>query len=224
MKKSYFILGIVAIISLFLIEGELSDMDMKVYQREYRGRDGLDRNTFAARALGIKKGARSVIWMSHVVNTGHLLGGDSQLGMETLRKGSERITYLDPYFVRNYTFTGGILAFIRTYNDFKGAFHIFQKGIEYNPDEVMLKKYLAGAMAGKKGDAKELIKLFEEIVKETNDDLLVNTLAFSYEKMYDETGIEVYNEKALYYWVKLLHSKNEKYRSKAEEKIKKQKI
>lgn len=222
MKRSYFIAGIIALISLFAIEGRLSEADMEIYQRGYRGRDGMDRNTFAARALGIKKSARSFIWMEHVVDTGRLLGGDSKVAMDTLKKGSERISYLDPYFVRNYSFTGGILAFIRTYKDFKGAFGIFQKGIEYNPEEGMLKKYLAGAMAGKKGDARELLKLFEEIVRENNDDLLVNTLAFSYEKMYDETNQEKYNERSLYYWGKLLDSKDEKYRTRAREKIKKQ--
>ena len=219
MKKSYFIMGILAFLLLILMEENLSQMDKKLYEKSYTGRDGMDRNTFAARALGIKKTARSFLWMRHVVKTGALLGGDPKEGIEALREGSERITYLDPYFVRNYTFTGGILAFIKTYKDFEGAFSILEKGMRYNPDESMLKKYLAGTVAGKKGNREELLKLFEEIVKESRDDLLMNTLAFSYEKMYEESGERRYLEKSIYYWGELLDSKDEAYQKRAKEKL-----
>ena len=219
MKKSYFIMGILAFIMLILMEENLSQMDKKLYEKSYMGRDGMDRNTFAARALGIKKTARSFLWMGHVIKTGGLLGGDPKEGIEALKKGSERISYLDPYFVRNYSFTGGILAFIRTYKDFEGAFGILEKGMRYNPDESMLKKYLAGTVAGKKGNRGELLKLFEEIVKESRDDLLMNTLAFSFEKMYEESGERQYLEKSIYYWGELLDSKDDKYQKRAKEKL-----
>ncbi|WP_319371434.1 hypothetical protein [uncultured Ilyobacter sp.] len=219
MKKSYYILGIVAIILLFAMEGRLKEEDFKIYSKSYRERKGMDKNTFAARVLGIKKTARSFLWMGHVVKTGGLLGGDPKEGIEALKTGSERITYLDPYFVRNYTFTGGILAFIKTYKDFEGAFGIIEKGMRYNPNDSMLKKYLAGTVAGKKGNSGELLKLFEEIVKESRDDLLMNTLAFSYEKIYEESGEKYYLEKSIYYWGKLLDSKDEKYQKRAKEKL-----
>lgn len=219
MKKSYFIAGIIAILLLVSMERNLSQTDRKIYEKSYSGRDGMDRNTFAARALGIKKPARSFLWMGHVVKTGGLLGGDPKEGIEALKKGSERISYLDPYFVRNYTFTGGILAFIKTYKDFEGAFGIIEKGMRYNPNESMLKKYLAGIVAGKKGNREELLGLFEEIVKESRDDLLMNTLAFSYEKMYDDSGERRYLEKSIYYWGELLDSKDEAYQKRAKEKL-----
>ena len=219
MKKSHFILGIGAIILIFAMEGRLKEEDYKVFSKSYKERSGMDRNTFAARALGIKKTARSFLWMGHVIKTGTLLGGDPKEGIEALKKGSERISYLDPYFVRNYSFTGGILAFIKTYKDFEGAFGILEKGMRYNPNESMLKKYLAGTVAGKKGDRRELLKLFEEIVKESRDDLLMNTLAFSYEKMYEESSEIKYLEKSIYYWKELRDSKDDKYRKRAEEKL-----
>ncbi|WP_320047351.1 hypothetical protein [uncultured Ilyobacter sp.] len=219
MKKSYFIIGIASLILLVFMEGNLSQMDREIYEKSYRGRDGMDRNTFAARSLGIKKTARSFLWMGHVVKTGGLLGGDPREGIEALKRGSERITYLDPYFVRNYSFTGGILAFIRTYKDFEGAFGIIEKGMRYNPHDGMLKKYLAGTVAGKKGNRGKLLELFEEIVKESRDDLLMNTLAFSYEKMYEESSKRKYLEKSIYYWGELLDSKDDKYQKRAKEKL-----
>lgn len=221
MKKSIVAI-ILGVLVLGIINGRLVEDDEKVLAKGYRGREGLVQGTAMARIIGAKKAGAALLWVKQVVIVGENLGKDDvDMATEAIATGSEKISYLDPYFEGNYQFSGSILAFIRTYRRFDLAFDIFERGLKYNPDSDMLKKYMAGALASSRGNIIEILKIFEEIVAETRDDLLINTLAFTYEQGYESTGNVEFLKRSLYYWSMLLDSKEEKYRLRAEEKLEK---
>ncbi len=221
MKKSiiFFLLGIMILAGL---NGRLVEADRELVKRGYVGREGLVQGTVTARLMGAKKASAGLLWVKQVVVVGENLGiEDMDMATKAIAEGSEKISYLDPYFEGNYQFSGSILAFIRTYRRFDLAFDIFKRGLEYNPDSEILKKYMAGALASSRGNVLEIMAIFEEIVAETRDDLLINTLAFTYEQAYENTENNEFIKRSLYYWAMLLDSKDEKYRIRAEEKIEK---
>lgn len=221
MKKSILV-ALIGVILLISMEGVLKKEDSNIYSYEYRGANGLSQETFFAKALGVKKAGSSLLWLKQVVIVGENLGNkDVEGSTNKIYKGSKSISYLDPYFIGNYQFSGSILAFIKTYRKFDMAFDIFEEGLYYNPNDTILKKYLAGIIASSKGDIVKILEVFEEIVAESRDDLLINTLAFTYEQAYEKTNSEVYLGKSLYYWEMLLDSKDEKYRIRATEKLEK---
>ncbi len=223
MKKSIILL-IVSLIVLSFLNERLVEADKKVVSYEYKGIKGQTQGTVIAKLIGAKRATTSFLWMRQVVVVGENLGDkDVDRSTKEIYNGSQRITYLDPYFEENYKFSGSILAFIKTYRRYDMAFEIFRTGIEYNPDSEMLKKYMAGVLASSKGNIIEILKIFEEIVDESRDDLLINTLAFTYEQAYEATNNKIYLHKSLYYWNMLVDSKDERYRKRAIEKLDKYK-
>lgn len=219
MKRSiiFLLLGIVVLAGL---NGRLMEADKVLAERGYAGREGLVQGTATARLMGAKRAAAGLLWVKQVVVVGENLGiDDVDMATRAIAEGSEKISYLDPYFEGNYQFSGSILAFIRTYRRFDLAFEIFKRGLEYNPDSEILKKYMAGALASSRGNILEIMAIFEEIVAETRDDLLINTLAFTYEQAYENTDNKEFLKRSLYYWAMLLDSKDERYRTRAEEKL-----
>ena len=221
MKKSVYIL-LMGILILGGLNGRLAEADRKLMEKGYKGREGMTQGTTIMKLMGGKRAGAAFLWVRQVVVVGENLGlDDVDTATEAIARGSEKISYLDPYFVGNYQFSGSILAFIRIYRRFDLAFDIFQRGIRYNPESEILKKYMAGAMASSRGNIQEILAIFEEIVEETRDDLLINTLAFTYEQAYENTGDEEFLERSLYYWSMLLDSKDERYRTRAEKKFEK---
>ena len=223
MKRSiiFFLLGIGVLAGL---NSRLVETDRELIKRSYRGREGISQGTVTARLMGAKKAGAGLLWVKQVVVVGENLGiDDVDMATEAIAAGSKKISYLDPYFEGNYQFSGSILAFIRTYRRFDLAFDIFRRGLEYNPDSQILKKYMAGALASSRGNILEILTIFEEIVAETRDDLLINTLAFTYEQAYENTGNEEFLKRSLYYWPMLIDSKDEKYRTRAVERLEKYK-
>ena len=215
----FFLLGIGVLAG---VNSSLVEADRKLVERSYKGRQGVTQGTVAARLMGAKRAGAGLLWVKQVVVVGENLGiEDVDMATNAIASGSEKISYLDPYFEGNYQFSGSILAFIRTYRRFDLAFDIFKRGLKYNPDSQILKKYMAGALASSRGNVLEILAIFEEIVAETRDDLLINTLAFTYEQAYENTKNEDFLKKSLYYWVMLVDSKDERYRIRAEEKLEK---
>ena len=215
----FFLLGIGILAGL---NSRLVEADRELVEMGYRGREGVVQGTVAARLMGAKKAGAGLLWVKQVVIVGENLGiDDVDMATEAIAMGSKKISYLDPYFEGNYQFSGSILAFIRTYRRFDLAFDIFKRGLEYNPESEILKKYMAGALASSRGNILEILAIFEEIVAETRDDLLINTLAFTYEQAYENTKNEEFLKRSLYYWGMLIDSKDERYRIRAEEKLEK---
>lgn len=215
----FFLLGIGVLAGL---NSSLEEADRELVGKGYRGREGMTQGTVAARLMGAKRAGAGILWVKQVVVVGENLGiEDVEMATKAIAEGSEKISYLDPYFEGNYQFSGSILAFIRTYRRFDLAFDIFKRGLEYNPESEILKKYMAGALASSRGNILEILVIFEEIVAETRDDLLINTLAFTYEQAYENTRNEEFLKRSLYYWSMLIDSKDERYRTRAGEKIEK---
>jgi len=139
--------------------------------------------------------------------------------IEKIKDNSDKMAYLDPYFLTNYNFSGSILGLIRIYKRFDLASEIYEKGIEYNPDDLVLKNYFAGMMAASKNNVDGLLVNFERVVNETRDDLLTNMVAYLYERRYKKLGDKKDLEKAVKYWKILESSKDEKYREIGKRKI-----
>ena len=170
----------------------------------------MNQNTLLLRTMGMKKIGTAFIWIDQVLTVGE--GGTPDLVVEKIKNNSDKMAYLDPYFLTNYNFSGSILGLIRIYKRFDLASEIYQKGIEYNPDDMVLKNYFAGMMAASKNNIEGLLVNFEKVVNETRDDLLTNMVAYLYERQYKKLGDRKDLEKALKYWSILANSKDEKYR------------
>lgn len=170
----------------------------------------MNQNTLLLRTMGMKKIGTAFIWINQVLTVGE--GGEPELIVEKIKSNSDKMAYLDPYFLTNYNFSGSILGLIRIYKRFDLASEIYQKGIKYNPDDMVLKNYFAGMMAASKNNIEGLLVNFEKVVDETRDDLLTNMVAYLYERQYKKLGDRKDLEKALKYWRILANSKDEKYR------------
>lgn len=220
MKKWIFL--IIGVLTLGVLNGRLMEEDRRLVEKSYRGREGMTQETLVMRLIGAKKAGAGLLWVDQVVVVGDNLGvEDVDIATTAIARGSEKISYLDPYFVGNYQFSGSILAFIRLYRRYDLAMDIFQRGLLYNPQSVTLKKYMAGTLAASRGRMEDVLTLFEDIVEETRDDLLINTLAFTYEQAYERNKDERFLERSLYYWGMLLNSVDDRYRIRAEEKVEK---
>jgi len=176
----------------------------------YRGTEGMNQNTLLLKTMGMKKAGTGFIWIDQVLTVGG--GGTPELVVEKIKDNSDKMAYLDPYFLTNYNFSGSILGLIRIYKRFDLASEIYEKGIEYNPNDEVLKNYFAGMMAASKNNVEGLLVNFEKVVNETRDDLLTNMVAYLYERQYKKLGDKKDLEKAIKYWSMLVNSKDEKYK------------
>ncbi|WP_028854815.1 hypothetical protein [Psychrilyobacter atlanticus] len=195
---------------LFLLNPYLREDEEVLLKNGYRETDGMKQNTLLLRTMGMKKVGTAFIWIDQVLTVGE--GGNPDLVVEKIKENSDKMAYLDPYFLTNYNFSGSILGLIRIYKRFDLASEIYQKGIEYNPDNLILKNYFAGMMAASKNNVEGLLVNFEKIVDETRDDLLTNMVAYLYERQYKKSGDKRDLEKAFKYWSMLANSKDEKYK------------
>ena len=207
-SKTYILLGCLGL--LFLLNPYLKTDEEALLKSRYRGADGMSQNTLLLRIMGMKKVGTAFIWIDQVLTVGE--GGTPEMVVEEIKDNSDKMAYLDPYFLTNYNFSGSILGLIRIYKRFDLAGEIYQKGIEYNPDDVVLKNYFAGMMAASKNNMDGLLVNFEKVVNETRDDLLTNMVAYLYERQYKKLGDKRDLEKAVKYWKILESSKDEKYR------------
>ncbi len=202
---------------LFLLNPYLSQREKTLLDSGYKGNEGMTQNTLLLKIMGVKKVGVDFIWIDQVLVVGE--GGDPETTIKEIKENSDKMSFLDPYFLTNYNFSGSILGLIRIYKRFDLASEIYEKGIKYNPDNQTLKNYYGGLMASSRNDEESLLLNFEKIVEETRDDLLTNIVAYLYEKKYKQDGKKENLEKALKYWVLLLDSKDEKYREVGKRKL-----
>jgi len=215
-SKVYIFLG--CLLALFILNPYLEQKEDLLLNSGYKGKEGMTQNTLLLRSFGMKKVGTAFIWIEEVLGVGE--GGDPEVTINLIKENSDKMAYLDPYFLTNYNFSGTILGLIKIYKRFDLASEIFEKGIAYNPDEQVLKNYYAGIVASSKNDMEKLLVNFEKVVEKTKDDLLTNTVAYLYEKRYIENGKVEDLNKAMKYWGKLLESKDENYREVGVRKIK----
>ena len=178
----------------------------------YKGNTGMTQNTLLLRTLGMKKVGVSFLWVNQVLTLGGEGSVSTEETVEKLYENSSKMTYLDPYFLTNYNFTGSVLGLINVFRRHDLAGEIYERGILYNPDNRVLKNYYAGVVAASKGDEETLLVNFERVVKETKDDLLTTIVSYVYEKKYNRDGQQKDLKKAREYWTILANSKDAKYR------------
>lgn len=215
-SKIYILLGCLGL--LLLLNPYLKKSEEGLIKNGYKGSEGRNQNTLLLKIMGIKKAGTGFIWIDQVLTVGG--GGVPGLVVEKIKDNSDKMSYLDPYFLTNYNFSGSILGLIRIYKRFDLASEIYEKGIEYNPDDEVLKNYFGGMMAASKNNVEGLLVNFEKVVNETRDDLLTNMLAYLYERQYKKLGDKKDLEKATKYWSILVNSKDEKYRAIGMKKLK----
>ena len=211
----FIILGVVCI---YFAAPKVDEISKSQQDKLYRGRDGATENGDTARLFGGKKAYANLLWMKQIISVG---GGDAT--KEDIVDLSSKISYIDPYFISNYVFSGGVVGLIRIYNDLESAMELIKKGLEYNPGEKDLKFYMSGILAKSKGDLDGVLYNFEEILKTTKDEQLLMVVSYIYETKYEKSKDKKFLIKAFYYWSMLLDSKDDKYREKVMGKMEKYK-
>lgn len=214
-SKIYIFLGCLGL--LFLLNPYLKKDEEFLLKNNYRGIDGMTQNTLLLRTMGMKKIGTAFLWVDQVLTVGE--GGTPNVTIKKIKENSDKMAYLDPYFLTNYNFSGSILGLIRIYKRFDIASEIYEKGIKYNPRDLVLKNYYAGMVAASKNNIKGLLVNFERVVNDTRDDLLTNMIAYLYERQYKKLGDKKDLEKAFKYWRILENSKDEKYSEIGQKKI-----
>ena len=216
-KDSKIYIFLVCLGLLFFLNPYLKADEQILLKKGYKGTEGMNQNTLLLRTMGMKKVGTAFLWVDQVLVVGE--GGNPDETIEKIKKNSDKMTYLDPYFMTNYNFSGSILGLIRIYKRFDLASEIYEKGIKYNPDNLVLKNYFAGMMAASKNNVDDLLINFERIINDTRDDLLTNVVAYLYERKYKKRGDKKDLDKAIKYLSMMIYSKDEKYREIGKKKI-----
>lgn len=226
MTKINFSVLITAIIIVIASSDYIKSLDGELYSQEYKGNEGKNQFTTNMKLIGGKRFGADLMWVKQVLDIGGQMGSHDDvesLPVEKvpllIKENSEAISYLDPYFLGNYYFSGSVVAMIKIFNRLDIGIEILNRGIEYNTEDGLLKYYLGGIMAYSKGHSEEILHQFEGIVEKYRDDMITDVVAFVYEQKYKHTKDKEYLKKAYYYRTKLLDSKDAAYRAEAEKKI-----
>lgn len=221
-NKIVLCVGIVFV--LFSIQ-YMRDADIQIKSWEFQEKNGKNEFTSTAKLIGMKKAAADILWIKQGLDVGGQVGFYEDIekvrdAPTMIKDTADSISYLDPYNKPNYYYSGTVVALIRIFNRYDYGVEILTRGIKYNPNDTVMKFYLGGVIADKRGNSDEVIRMFEEVIKTQPDEMLTDILAYSYEMRYKKSKLKEDFIKALYYWEKLLNAKEDKYRVKSEKKIK----
>lgn len=209
-----------SIVTLFVTNGYMAKTEKIINSAIYekvQSENGFAVNT---RMVGGKKFGADMLFVKQVLDIGGVIG----LPPESVRDLSEAISYNDPYFIANYTFSGLVVGMIRTFDKPEYGFEILNRGLKYNPDDYKLLWYLSALTSFTSGKYEEMLIQLEKISKVYKDDTVENTIAYLYERKYKKTNEVRYLNKAIEYWEKLLESKDEGYRYRGKKKLKEYKV
>lgn len=204
MKVKVLIL-ISATVLIFFTKNDLNKIDNKNIETAYKGQ--MSNKTRVYSLMGMKKVGAGLMLLKQTANIGETFEGNKSFD---IKKGSLEISELNPYYLDNYYAGANVLAFIKTYQDYEGAFEILNRGIEYNPNDEFLKKYSAGMIAGSKGNNDEVLKNYEKIVEKYPDPLMIKVIYDIYRGRVKNDRF--YEEKYLHYAEILYRDKSSKYR------------
>jgi len=208
------IVGFMGIIILIYVSSYMGNVEGELYRMQYQGEEGKSPITINNKLMGFKKFGSSILWIKQVLDVGSF-----DYKAERIKENSEKISYLDPYFISNYYFSGTVVALIKSYSRYDYGFEILKRGLKYNPDDKYIKNYLGGVAAASKGDIESLLISFESILEDVRDDRLMNVVAYIYEEKYKKTKNKEYIKKAVYYWDKMQNAKEELYQKRALKKL-----
>lgn len=203
--KVKLILIFLSLLVIGYVYDDLEKVDKENYKNSYKGK--MSNKARAYSLVGMKKAGAGILLLRQTANIGETLEGNKS---SDIKKSSLEISELNPYFLENYYAGANVLAFIKTYLDYEGATEILNRGLEYNPNDEFLKKYLAGIVAGSKGNNDEVVANYEEIVKKYPDPLMFKVIYDIYKEKLKKN--KKFEEKYLYYAEILYSNEKGKYK------------
>ncbi len=202
-----------ALIVLILVIDNLEKIDSKNSEIAFKER--MSNKTRIYSLMGMKKVGADLLLLKQTANIGETFEGNRS---HNIKKSSMEISELNPYFLQNYYASANVLSFIKIYLDYDGALEILNRGLLYNPNDEFLKKYMAGMVAGSKGNNEEVLSNYEEIIRTYPDPLMIKVV---YNIYYEKVKMDKkYMDKYLYYAEMLYKEKNGKYKQLVEDNLK----
>ena len=202
-----------ALIILILVIDNLEKIDSKNSEIAFKER--MTNKTRIYSLMGMKKVGADLLLLKQTANIGETFEGNRS---HNIKKSSMEISELNPYFLQNYYASANVLSFIKIYLDYDGALEILNRGLLYNPNDEFLKKYMAGTVAGSKGNNEEVLSNYEEIIRTYPDPLMIKVV---YNIYYKKVKMDKkYMDKYLYYAEILYKEKNGKYKQLVEDDLK----
>lgn len=202
-----------ALIVLILVIDNLEKIDSKNSEIAFKER--MSNKTRIYSLMGMKKVGADLLLLKQTANIGETFEGNRS---NDIKKSSMEISELNPYFLQNYYASANVLSFIKIYLDYDGALEILDRGLLYNPNDEFLKKYMAGMVAGSKGNNEEVLSNYEEIIRTYPDPLMIKVV---YNIYYKKVKMDKkYMDKYLYYAEILYKEKNGKYKQVVEDDLK----
>ena len=202
-----------ALIVLILVIDNLEKIDSK--NSEIAFKEGMSNKTRIYSLMGMKKVGADLLLLKQTANIGETFEGNRS---HDIKKSSMEISELNPYFLQNYYASANVLSFIKIYLDYDGALEILNRGLLYNPNDEFLKKYMAGIVAGSKGNNEEVLSNYEEIIRTYPDPLMIKVV---YNIYYEKVKMDKkYMDRYLYYAEMLYKEKNGKYKQVVEDDLK----
>lgn len=202
-----------ALIVLILVIDNLEKIDSKNSEIAFKER--MSNKTRIYSLMGMKKVGADLLLLKQTANIGETFEGNRS---HDIKKSSMEISELNPYFLQNYYASANVLSFIKIYLDYDGALEILNRGLLYNPNDKFLKKYMAGMVAGSKGNNEEVLSNYEEIIRTYPDPLMIKVV---YNIYYEKVKMDKkYMDRYLYYAEMLYKEKNGKYKQVVEDDLK----
>ena len=202
-----------ALIVLILVIDNLEKIDSKNSEIAFKER--MSNKTRIYSLMGMKKVGADLLLLKQTANIGETFEGNRS---HNIKKSSMEISELNPYFLQNYYASANVLSFIKIYLDYDGALEILNRGLLYNPNDKFLKKYMAGMVAGSKGNNEEVLSNYEEIIRTYPDPLMIKVV---YNIYYEKVKMDKkYMDRYLYYAEMLYKEKNGKYKQVVEDDLK----
>lgn len=202
-----------ALIVLILVIDNLEKIDSKNSEIAFKER--MSNKTRIYSLMGMKKVGADLLLLKQTANIGETFEGNRS---NDIKKSSMEISELNPYFLQNYYASANVLSFIKIYLDYDGALEILDRGLLYNPNDEFLKKYMAGMVAGSKGNNEEVLSNYEEIIRTYPDPLMIKVV---YNIYYKKVKMDKkYMDRYLYYAEMLYKEKNGKYKQVVEDDLK----
>lgn len=201
-----------ALIIFVLVADDLEKVDSK--NNEIAFREWMSNKTRMYSLMGMKKVGADLLLLKQTANIGETFEGNRS---HDIKKSSMEISELNPYFLQNYYASANVLSFIKIYLDYDGALEIMNRGLAYNSNDEFLKKYMAGMVAGSKGNNEEVLNNYEEIIRTYPDPLMIKVV---YNIYYKKIKMDKkYTDRYLYYAEILYKEKSGKYKRMVEDDL-----
>lgn len=217
-EKRKKILFILILISFFALIPKLNQLEEEELKKNYIKDKKVGVNIIVARLIGIKKLTTNLIYVNEILE---LL--DKEKSYEEIKKGliikSKEMTYLNPYFVSNYKFTGVNLGLIKVYRDINKAKEVVLRGLKYNKNKSLYSLYL-GIVGLERKNIELLYTNLKIVSRGSGDKRLLRITAGLGEKLYQKKKKKKFIFESLYFWSKLLREEKKEKKKEIEDHMK----